>query len=343
MNTDQLDATILIVDDEAANIRLLERLLGREGYRNLASTTDARQAIPLFLQQPPDLLLLDLHMPHLSGFELLEQVRAMIPPDNYLPILVLTADATLNTRQKALSMGASDFLTKPLERVEVLLRIRNLLETRFLHRRLQEYNQTLEARVAERTHDLEQARLEILRRLARAAEYRDYDTGQHTQRVGQLSAQIAQALGLPEPEVALLHHAAQLHDVGKIGISDSILLKPGKLTAEEFEQIKSHTVIGAQILSGSAFDLLQRAEQIALAHHERWDGGGYPQGLAGQAIPIGGRIVALADVLDALTNERPYKRAWTLDEACEEIKQQRARQFDPEVVDAFLGIYRSLR
>jgi len=186
--------------------------------------------------------------------------------------------------------------------------------------------------------ELEDTQIEILQRLALAAEYRDDDTGEHTKRVGEMSAQIAEALGLPEAEVELIRRAAPLHDVGKIAIPDSILLKPGKLTPEEFELIKTHTALGAKMLSGGRFPLLQRAEEIALSHHERWDGAGYLSGLQGEMIPIAGRIVAVADVFDALTNERSYKKAWSPDEAIQEIKHQSGQHFDPRVVEAFLEV-----
>lgn len=199
----------------------------------------------------------------------------------------------------------------------------------------------LEHRVKARTADLEEAQLEILERLALAAEFRDDETGQHTQRVGRTAAILAQALNLPSEQVKLIQGGAPLHDMGKLGIPDEILRKPGKLTAQEFEIMKTHTTIGAQILSGSRFPILQMAEEIALTHHERWDGTGYA-GLAGERIPLSGRIVALADVFDALTNDRVYRKAIPLEEALAEIELQRGRHFDPEMVDAFLQIIRPL-
>lgn len=335
-------ARILIVDDEPANVRLLERLLEQEGFANLESATDPRQVLPLFTEFRPDLILLDLHMPHLDGFAVLKQLRPRIPDVDYLPILVLTADVTAEAKQLALSLGAMDFVTKPLDHAEVRLRIRNLLQTRFLYQEVQNRKQILEEKVRERTAELEEAQLEILERLALAAEFRDDETGRHTQRVGSTSALLARAVGLPPDQVALIRRAAPLHDVGKIGIPDAILRKPGKLTPEEFEVIKTHTTIGAQILSGSRSRLLQVAEEIALTHHERWDGTGYA-GLAGERIPLPGRIVSLADVLDALTHDRVYRKAWPFDDAAAEIELQRGRQFDPQLADAFLQIKGELR
>jgi putative two-component system response regulator len=331
-------AKILIVDDQPSNVLLLEGILQEEDYTDYESITDSRQVLPIFLKYRPDLILLDLQMPYLNGFDVMKQLRACLPPGDFLPILVLTADITAEAKRQALTEGATDFLTKPFDPTEVILRIRNLLQTRTLHLQLQVENQSLERKVRQRTLELEDTQIEILQRLALAAEYRDDDTGEHTKRVGEMSAQIAEALGLPEAEVELIRRAAPLHDVGKIAIPDSILLKPGKLTPEEFELIKTHTALGAKMLSGGRFPLLQRAEEIALSHHERWDGAGYLSGLQGEMIPIVGRIVAVADVFDALTNERSYKKAWSPDEAIQEIKHQSGQHFDPRVVEAFLDV-----
>jgi putative two-component system response regulator len=253
---------------------------------------------------------------------------------------MLTADVSAETKQQALAFGAKDFVTKPFELTEVRLRIKNLLETRFLHLQLQGQNQLLEIKVRERTRDLEEARIESLQRLSLAAEFRDDATGQHTQRVGRVSALLAQALGLPDELVQLVRLAAPLHDVGKIGIADAILLKPGKLDPDEFRVMTTHTTIGGHILSGSQSPLLQLAEQIALSHHECWDGGGYPLGLRGEDIPLAGRIVSVADVFDALTHRRPYKEAWPAGDAAAEIERQGRSKFDPRVVEAFLKLLR---
>ena len=277
-------------------------------------------------------------MPQLDGVEVMELLRPLIPEGTYLPILVLTADTTPEAKRRVLSAGASDFLEKPFDRVEVLLRIRNLLEIRLLYRQVEGVNARLEQTVAKRTWELQDARRETLERLALAAEIRDYNTGEHVRRVGALSALIGQALELPGNKVDLIGEAAPLHDVGKIGISDGILLKPGKLTDEEFEEMKTHSTIGAHILAGSSSPVLQMAEEIALAHHERWDGTGYPSGLRGDEIPISGRIVAVADVFDSLTHERPYKDAWSIDHAMKEITADKETHFDPRVVEAFLTV-----
>ena len=325
------NSRILIVDDQAANIQLMERILKGVGYQHWMSLTDSRRALAVFSEFQPDLVALDWRMPHMDGLSVLKQLRSRIPAGDFVPTLILTADNSRTTRQEALSAGAKDFLSKPLDVSETLLRIYNLLETRWLHVELKRHNETLEQRVRERTQDLERAQLEILQRLAMAAEYRDDCTGQHAQRVGKLSAVLGRAMGLPADEVELLRLAAPLHDVGKIGIPDGILLKPGKLTSQEYAEIKKHTDIGRVILSGSDFPILRMAERIALYHHERWDGGGY-NGLAGEAIPIEARIVSVADVYDVVTHERPYKQAQSPAEALALLQEESGKQFDPNLV-----------
>lgn len=322
-------AKILIVDDEKANVRLLEVMLEQAGFTNVASITDPRDADARVRQWHPDILLLDLNMPHRNGFEVLRQIDAE-RQRHPMPVLVLTADATLPVKHRALAEGASDFVTKPLDQVEVLLRIGNLLQTHF-------HGVLLEQKVRERTLALEIAQMETVQRLATAAEFRDDQTGLHAKRVGTLSALIAAAMGMPSDYVELIRQAAPLHDVGKIGITDNILLKPGPLTPEESATMRQHTVIGARIMGGSSSPTLHLAEEIALFHHERWDGTGYA-GVAGEAIPLSGRIVAVADVLDALVHARPYKQAWPLERAVEEIRSQSGRQFDPQVVEALLTL-----
>lgn len=333
-----LDSQILIVDDEPANVRLLERILQREGFHRIESTNDPRHFLAMFAAHAPDVVLLDLHMPGMDGFTVMEQLRGRIPPNDFVPIVVLTADITPEARKRALTAGAKDFLTKPVDPVEVVLRIKNLLQTRFFYRQLLAQNETLERKVSERTRDLELAQIEILERLARAAEYRDDETGHHAQRVGHTSALIARQLGLPDHDVMVLRRAAPLHDLGKIGIPDDILLKPGKLSDEQFEQMKKHTSIGAGILAGSKFAVLQKAEEIALYHHENWDGSGYMQ-MAGDLIPISAQIVHAADVFDALTHERPYKRAWSVDEALNLLNDERGAFFREDVIDAVMAVH----
>jgi putative two-component system response regulator len=328
-------AHILIVDDQKHNVLLLERILRRGGYHNVQSTTNPAQVGELCATLAPDLILLDIHMPHIDGFAILAELRARYPPPSYVPVLALTADSTRETRERALLAGARDFLNKPFDSTEVLLRIGNLLETRQYYLQLERQNAALEERVLARTRQLEMAQYEILTRLALAAEFRDDATGKHAQRVGRISALLAEALALPTEQTQLVRRAAPLHDVGKIGIPDRLLLKPGKLTPAEFALMQAHTLIGANLLAGSEFPLLRVAEDIARSHHERWDGTGYPESLAGDNIPIVGRIAAVADVFDALTHDRPYKRAWATADAVSEIERQAGRQFDAAVVAAF--------
>jgi putative two-component system response regulator len=336
ISPDFRNARILIVDDEDANVEMLRRILTRAGLTQIESTTDSRQAGSLYDAHHPDLILLDLHMPHMDGLEVMDQLNE-IARAPYLPILILSGDLTPEARRDALSHGAKDFVNKPFQADELLLRIRTLLETRLLYVQIQSQNQLLEAKVRERTRELVEAQIEIIERLAIAAEFRDDTTGHHTQRVGQMSALLARQLGLPDTQVSLIGRAAPLHDVGKIGVPDTILMKMGKLTPAEFEIVKQHTVIGGRILSGGKFALLKLAEEIAVSHHERWDGDGYA-GMRGAAVPLPGRIVAVADVFDALIQQRPYKPAWPVAEAIAEIDRQRGRQFDPDVVDAFLRV-----
>jgi putative two-component system response regulator len=335
------NARILIVDDGPDNIEILTRILGRAGFTRIASTTNSSEAVPLYISHRPDLILLDLHMPQPDGLAVMAQLNE-IAEATYLPILILSGDVTPQARRDALSRGAKDFVNKPFQQDEILLRIKTLLETRFLYLQIQSQNQLLEAKVAERTRALEDAQIEIVERLAMAAEFRVDNTGQHTQRVGQMSALIARQLGMPDTQVTLVRRAAPLHDVGKIGVPDTILLKIGKLSTEEFDVVKTHTTIGARLLSGGKFPLMRLAEEIAFSHHERWDGTGYA-GLAGTSIPLVGRIVAVADVFDALTQQRPYKAAWPVADAIAEIDRQRSRQLDPGVVDAFLRIIEEQR
>ncbi len=330
-------AHVLLVDDQELNLRVLRHVLERAGLADIETTQDPWAVTGLVSKRTPDLIVIDLHMPGLDGFGVMDELRPQLDAAGYLPILVLTADVTDDARRRALEGGARDFLTKPIDPIEVILRTRNLLETRLLYQELERQNVDLEERVQQRTAEVEAANLETLDRLARTAEYRDDQTGRHVERVGRVSALIARQLGLDEDVVRLLRRAAPLHDLGKIAIPDAILLAPRKLEPAEFEEMKTHTTIGARILSGSQSTLLQLAERIALTHHERWDGRGY-HGLAADDIPLASRIVGLADVFDALTHERPYKSAWPVDLAVAELRSGRGSHFDPAVVDAFMQL-----
>lgn len=339
-------ANILIVDDEPANVLLLKRLLEKEGYTNLHTTTDPLEVEGLYKQYRFDLLLLDINMPKLDGFGVMDQLKTIeVDTGMYPAILVLTALTDLETRFRALKSGAKDFVTKPFERIEVLSRIHNLLEVRCLHNKIRQDNEELEQKVYERTklleektYELQETRLEVIRRLGLAAEYRDNETGLHIIRMSKYSMLLGKAAGMNEEIAELLLNASPMHDIGKIGIPDSVLLKPGKLDADEWKIMQTHTTIGAEILSGHPSELMSMAHRIALTHHEKWDGSGYPNGLKGEEIPLEGRIVALADVFDALTSERPYKKAWSVEETLKEIDSCSGSHFDPKLVQLFKTI-----
>jgi putative two-component system response regulator len=338
-------ARIFIVDDELINVRVLTAVVKKDGFTNVTGITDSREVTRLFQELRPDIVLLDLMMPHIDGFEVMEQLKPLMNTNEFLPILVLTADWTLPTKHKALTAGANDFVTKPFDSVEVILRIRNLLQIRTQHQLLQEQkrliedqNLLLEEKVYMRTKELEIAQTEVVHRLAQANEFRDDNTGGHIRRVAYLTAAVARQLGFPENQACMMSQAAMLHDVGKIGTPDGILLKPAKLTDPEFETMRSHTTRGANLLAEGHSEVIKMAQTIALTHHERWDGKGYPAKLKGEEIPVEGRIVAAVDVLDALTHERPYKKAWTLEEALREIQSLSGRHFDPKVVQALCAL-----
>ncbi len=335
-----LTARMLIVDDQPYNIELLVRILQRSGYTNYLGLSDPTRLEQTFHDYRPDMVLLDIHMPEIDGITALQMIRGWHDDSDYLPILVLTADTTPEIKQAALAAGANDFLNKPFDRIEVLLRIHNLLQTRSLHKAMQAYNEQLELKVKERTEQLEHAQDEILLLLAKVSEFRDDDTGKHTKRVGILSGLIARELGLAAEQIEILRKASTLHDIGKVGIPDAILLKPGRFIPEEYEQMKKHTSLGEHILRNSSFEILKMAEIISAAHHEKWDGSGYPRGLMQEEIPLVARIVAVADFYDALTHERPYKEAWTVEQTLEEIERQSGKHFDPAIANACIAVIR---
>jgi putative two-component system response regulator len=318
-----IHAHILVLDDEEPNLRLARKLLQHAGYQSIATLSDATRLEEEMTAHPPDLVILDLHMPARDGLSVLATLHDKIAHE-HLPVLVVTGDSSIDARRAALTLGARDFVTKPFDLSELTLRVRNQLEMRQLYTEVHK--------------QLEEARVEMIERLAVAAEYRDDDTGRHTIRVGELSAALARKLGMRSDYVRVLERAARLHDIGKIGIPDALLLKTTALNDEEMTVMRTHTTIGGRILGGSTAPVLQLAEVIALSHHERWDGVGYPDGLRGDAIPLAGRIVAVADAYDALTNDRPYRRAKPPTAALVEIETHRGTQFDPTIVDALLSV-----
>lgn len=330
------ESRILVVDDQRSNLMLIERALAHYGYPNCVCDQDPFHAVDRFRKEHFDLVILDFNMPGMSGLEVLAEIGTEAWK-NFVPVVMVTAQADRDTRLMMLNAGAREFIAKPFDVAELGIRVANLLEVRAMKLALRNQRDDLERRVAERTKELHDTRLEIIRRLSIAAEFRDSDTGLHVRRMSLYAETTGRALGLDSYEIDLLANASPMHDVGKIGISDLILLKPDKLTEEEFVEIKRHTVIGGQILGGHDSDLFRAAHDIALHHHEKWDGSGYPHGLSGEAIPLFARIAAVADVFDALTTARPYKHAWSPADAFAYIEEQAGRQFDPYIVRAFLA------
>jgi putative two-component system response regulator len=331
-------ARVLVVDDEWVNVRLLEKMLDHAGYRHVRSVTDSSAVLGAVAEFCPDLILLDFHMPAPDGLALLHQLGPWIEPPGMVPVIMLSGDVSSRPRLEALQRGARDFVTKPFEIGEVLLRMHNVLENRQLQLQIQAQNERLQRTVNARLLDLEEAQFELVERLALAAELRDDDTYEHALRVGRTSALLAERLGFDSEAVALIRRAAPLHDVGKIGITDAIFRKPGPLSPDEWIAMKQHVQLGINILADSASEVLRMAEEIVRSHHERWDGTGYPHGLCCEEIPFVGRIVAVADVFDALSHARPYKAAWPLEDAVLEIGRGAGAHFDPWVVDAFMEL-----
>ena len=325
-------ASILVVDNDPFNI---DSVLNTEGFTNVMVINNPAEAVQLYKDQDFDLVLLDICLPEMDGFQLMDQLSMAIK-DLHPPVLVLTALKDREIRLKALNSIAQDFLQKPFDKEELVCRVSNLLEMHNSQKLLENYSRSLEKLAQERTKKIEKTQTEILDCLAYAAEYRDMDTANHTIRVGWYSRIIAEKYGFKDDELNLIQQAAPMHDIGKIGISDSILLKPGKLDKAEFEKMKLHTEIGAEILSKSNSRIMKYAKIIALSHHEKWNGAGYPKGLAGYKIPISGRIVALADVFDALSMKRPYKTPWPLEKILNLIKEESGEHFDPHLVKVFL-------
>jgi putative two-component system response regulator len=331
------DSNILIVDDNPANVALLESILAEEGYESVVSTVDPRMVLPLCRKETFDVILLDIRMPYMTGLEVMEKLRDVVAPGDYLPVLVLTAQTDMQTRRDALKLGARDFVTKPFEQWEVMLRIRNMLETRYFFKRQLIRGDLLEEEVRKRTEEIREVQLEIIRRLSLAGEYRDDNTGAHVTRVSRMAEVIARGLGLDEKTCELIRYASALHDIGKIGIPDGVLLKPGPLDYAARVVMNRHTAIGQEIVGHYPSELIAMAGKIACSHHEKWDGSGYPNGLKGEDIPLCARIAAIADVFDALISWRPYKEPWTPEKAAQLIREEAGKHFDPALVEIFFG------
>jgi putative two-component system response regulator len=330
--------SILVVDDNQTNIDVIQATLESADYQNISAVTQPLDLIQLFAEQAFDLVLLDINMPIMDGFAVLAMMKQALEADKQPPVIMLTAQADEQSRVQALEGGASDYIVKPFNRIELLKRVEIHLENHLQRHLLKTENQLLEKRVQTRTLALEQAKLDMIYRLGRAAEYRDNETGNHVKRVSLIAELVAKKLGQPQDYCRLIQIASPMHDIGKIGVSDTILLKPGKLTDDEFRLMQDHVKVGAQILENGDSPLLDMAYEIALTHHEKYNGKGYPNGLQGEDIPLSGRIVAVADVFDALTSTRPYKQAWPIEKAVNLIESEAGEHFDPEVVAAFLAV-----
>ena len=330
-----LGMEIVIVDDTPLNLALMERLVGHQTNARPRGFAEPEKGLAWCLANEPDLIIVDFMMPGLDGLEFISQTRRRYPPEA-VPILMVTANGERAVRYQALSRGASDFLTKPIDRHEFEPRVRNMLKLREAHILLRDRAALLAAEVRNATANIIERERETIMRLARAAEFRDPETGAHIQRMARYAALIAEGLSQPAEFVTELLLAAPMHDVGKLGIPDHILLKPGTLTDNERTIMKRHTTIGYDILKGSASRVVQLGASIALSHHEKYDGSGYPRQVAGRDIPLEGRIVAVADVFDALTSNRPYKKAWPLSRAIDLLRNGRGKHFDPDCVDVLL-------
>jgi putative two-component system response regulator len=329
---------ILIIDDQKLHALFLKKILADEGFQNIEVVVDSVKALPVFREFSPELVILDMIMPQLDGFQVMNQLNEF-RRDHYLPILALSSDKSSDLRLRALQSGATDFLNKPYENLEMMFKIRNMIEMRALHMEVQNQNKILEIKVQSRTKELRDTQLDIIRRLAQAAEFRDNDTGMHIIRMSQYCQKFGSVLGLSENDCELILNASPLHDIGKIGIPDRILLKPSKLTDDEYEIMKTHTTIGAHLLSGSNSPVMKMAQIIAETHHERWDGRGYPKQLKGNEIPLIGQLCSICDIFDALTSVRPYKEAWTVKQAVDEIKRLNGLAFGPDIVERFVAIF----
>lgn len=326
---------ILIVDDIPDNINVLVHAL-KDDYR-LAVATSGKGALQLLRKHAVDLILLDVMMPEMDGFETCERIKAN-EETRQLPIIFVTAAGEILDKSRGFELGGVDYIVKPFDLIELKARVRTHLALKHAQEALQRQNEILEEKVEERTLELRQTQLEIVDRLARAAEFRDGGTGLHVRRLSHYCLLLGRSSGLSEAECKVLFHASRMHDVGKVGIPDGILLKRGRLDPKEWAIMQTHTTIGAKILAHNGCKLLSMAESIALTHHEKWDGSGYPQGLEGAAIPFVGRITSICDVFDALTSLRPYKEPWPVEEAVSEIIRGSGTHFEPALVEKFVEI-----
>lgn len=317
--------TILIVDDTPENITILSKILSEY---NIKAANNGIKAIEIASRFNPDVILLDIMMPEMDGYTAIKHLKRD-PNTKNIPVIFITAMSEVSDETRGFELGAVDYITKPISPPVVISRVKT-------HLKLYDQNRALEHIVSERTRELNDSRLEIIRRLGLAAEYKDNETGMHVIRISFYCKTIATACGMSNEWVDLIFNASPMHDIGKIGIPDHILRKPGRLNAEERAIMERHAEIGAKIIGNHDNILLETARTVALTHHEKWDGSGYPHGLKGEEIPLTGRIVAIADVFDALTSKRPYKEAWSLEKSVAHIKEESGRHFDPALVAVFI-------
>ncbi len=338
---------VLVVDDELFNRELLEGLLVPLGYE-VTLAEDGKDALEKIKEKAPDVILLDIMMPIMDGFEVARRLKEKKETKS-IPIVMVTALSEVEDRIKALEAGANDFLTKPVDIAELRATVSSQMQVKAYHDHMRDYQKELEAEVAKRTKQLREAfekikiaSLDTIYRLSRAAEYKDEDTGAHIKRMSHFSAAVAKQMNLDDNTIETILYAAPMHDIGKIGIPDRILQKQAKLEPDEWKIMKKHTIIGSQIMEKSDAEFIKLGEIIALTHHEKWDGSGYPKRLKGKAIPLAGRITAIADVFDALTSKRPYKRPFSLEKSFTIIKEGKGSHFDPKVVSAFFSIKKEI-
>ncbi len=329
---------ILLVDDEPVNLKVLQAIL-KNSYQ-IMTAANGQEALQRVNENPPDVILLDVMMPMMNGFEVARTLKTA-KETSHIPIIMVTALEDRQSRLQGLTAGAEDFLTKPVDKDEVAARVHNLFRLKKYHDMVKDQNQLLEQKVREKTASLRTAYEETIYTLCRAAEYKDEDTGNHIQRISYYTARLAEILGMDGNFVEQIFHASPMHDIGKIGIPDRILLKPGTLTSEEIVIMRTHPTLGAEILSNCSSPYLMMGGEIAFGHHERWDGGGYPRGLKGEQIPLTARIVNICDQYDALRSKRPYKPSLSHQETMHIIASGDGRSmpshFDPAVHQAFLG------
>ena len=337
--SDALQGKVLLVDDEPVNLKVLQTILKSKGYQ-IRTAANGQEALQQVADDLPDVILLDVMMPVMNGFEVAQALKAA-QETSHIPIIMVTALADRDARLRGLAAGAEDFLTKPVDKDEVAARVRNLFRLKKYHDFVKNQNLVLEQKVREKTANLRTAYEETIYTLCRAAEYKDEDTGNHIQRISYYTARLAEMLGMGSGFVEQIFHASPMHDIGKIGIPDRVLLKPGSLTPEEIVVMKTHPTLGGEILANCQSPYLVMGSEIAIAHHERWDGGGYPAGIKGEKIPLSARIVNICDQYDALRSKRPYKRAMSHQETMHIIATGDGRtmpsHFDPQVHQMFLA------